>query len=233
MDMIDTWIAYCDRSKADDKVLSDCLTALRDESGVNDSPKMKTTKGDEERAELISSGKETSTKEAHEEPDEVKAPEETADDEAALGKESTTEAPYEERVEACVDRFRNKAHGSRDTKETAKAKAAPKEDSSAKAPLKKIEFLKGETMKGTFPEKKAAPRDRMIEESSLTRTEAAKKDSLATEEGGPRDQVGSSDDEGAFEDRCLNNDNFEGGTTHPELWALLQLGPPSIVAPQV
>ena len=46
-------------------------------------------------------------KEAHEEPDEAKAPEETADDEAALGKESTTEAPYEERVKACVDRFRN------------------------------------------------------------------------------------------------------------------------------
>ena len=30
--MIDAWIAYCNRSKADDKVLSDCLSALRDES---------------------------------------------------------------------------------------------------------------------------------------------------------------------------------------------------------
>ena len=32
-------------------------------------------------------------KEAHEEPDEVKAPEETADDTASLEKETTTEAP--------------------------------------------------------------------------------------------------------------------------------------------
>ena len=32
MEMVDAWIAYCDRSKADDKVLSDCLSALRDES---------------------------------------------------------------------------------------------------------------------------------------------------------------------------------------------------------
>ena len=70
----------------------------------------------------------------------------------------------------------------------------------------------------------------MLEESSLTRMKAAKKGSLAMEEGGPRDQVGSSDDEGTFEDRCLNNDNFEGGTTHPELWALLRLGPLLIVA---
>ena len=60
-----------------------------------------------------------------------------------------------------------------------------------------------------FPEKKAAPRVKMLEESSLTRMKAAKKGSLATEEGGPRDQVGSSDYEGAFEDRCLNNDHFE------------------------
>ena len=70
----------------------------------------------------------------------------------------------------------------------------------------------------------------MLEESSLMRMKAAKKGSLATEEGGPRDQVGSSNDEGAFEDRCLNNDNFEGGTTHPELWALLWLGPLLIMA---
>ena len=70
----------------------------------------------------------------------------------------------------------------------------------------------------------------MFEESSPTRMKAAKKGSLATEEGGPRDQVGSSDDEGAFEDRCLNNDNFKGGTTHPELWALLRLGPLLIMA---
>ena len=127
MEMIDAWIAYCDRSKADDKVLSDCLTALRDESGVDDSPKTKTTQGGEERAELISLGKVTSAeevrveedtmknvvfpgekartdvKEAHEELDEVKAPEEAADGKAALEKETTREAPYEERVEAWVE----------------------------------------------------------------------------------------------------------------------------------
>ena len=132
----------------------------------------KTETKDEEKAELISSGKETSVeevwavegakenivsyghkirawaawslqaradvKEAHEEPVEVKAPEKAADSKAALGKESTREAPYEQRVEAWVERFGNKAHGSRATKGTAKAKAAPKEDSSAKFPLKKI-----------------------------------------------------------------------------------------------
>ena len=81
--------------------------------------------------------------EAHEEPVEVKAPEETADDEAALDEESTTEAPYEERVEAWVDRFGNKAHESRATKKSAMTKAAPTRVFRAKGPLRKIEFLKG------------------------------------------------------------------------------------------
>ena len=38
---------------------------------------------------------------------------------------------------------------------------------------------------------------------------AAKKGSLATEEGGPRVQVESGNNKGAFEDRCLINDDFE------------------------
>ena len=66
-----------------------------------------------------------------------------------------------------------------------------------------------ETINGTFPEKKAAPRVEMLKESSLTRMKAAKKGSLATEEGGPRDQVGSTNGEDTLKDRCLSNNNFE------------------------
>merc|ERR1711895_142024 len=57
--------------------------------------------------------------------------------------------------------------------------------------------------------KKAALRAERIEESSLTRTKAVKKGSLETEEGGPTDQVGSSTNEDAFEDKCLCNVNHE------------------------
>ena len=81
-------------------------------------------------------------KEAHKEPIEVKATkeaaEESADGKAAHQKELTREDTYEQRVEAWVECFGNKAHGSRATKKTAKNKAAPTRVFSAKSPLRKI-----------------------------------------------------------------------------------------------
>ena len=56
---------------------------------------------------------------------EVKAPEEAADGKAALGKDSTREAPYEQRVEAWAERFGSKAHESRATKSLRKLKQHP------------------------------------------------------------------------------------------------------------
>ena len=148
-------------------------------------------------------------KEAHEEPDEVKAPEETADDEAALEEESNSEATYEERVEAWAARFSKEAHGSRAEKKSAKFTAATTRIFRATAPLRKIEFLKGETIKGTFSGMKAAPRVKKTEESPLPRKEAVKKGSLARKEEGPRVQIESGNNEGALGDRGLSNDDFE------------------------
>ena len=75
--------------------------------------------------------------------------------------------------------------------------------------LRKIEFLQGKTLEGTFPETKTAPRVKKSEESPLRRAEAEKKDSLTTKVGGPRVQIESGKEEGGLGIRSLSNDDIE------------------------
>ena len=93
------------------------------------------------------------TKEANVEPIEVKANEEAAVEKAALGKEAT----YEQRVEAWIERFGNKADGTKATKETARAKAVLKKNTIEESPFKRIVFLKGETLEESLVEEGFPP----------------------------------------------------------------------------
>ena len=145
-------------------------------------------------------------KEAHVEPIEVKATEEASVGKAALGKEAT----YEQRVEAWIERFGTKADGKKATNKTAKKKAVQRKETIEESSLKKIVFIRGETIEGSSPMMKAAPRDEIIEESPLTRTKAVSKGSLEIEEGGPTDQV-LDIEEGAIEQVQASKRSSHGG----------------------
>ena len=85
-------------------------------------------------------------KEAHEGLGENKAPEESADKEAALEEESSSKATYEERVKAWTAQFGKKAQKERAEMKSAKVKAAPARIFRSKGLLRKIELLQGERM---------------------------------------------------------------------------------------
>ena len=81
---------------------------------------------------------------------------------------TTKGATYEEKVEAWIERLRTKCGGKKAKKKAVKLKAASRDGTIAKSPLKKIEFIRGKTTEGSSPMMKAAPRDEIIEESPLT-----------------------------------------------------------------
>ena len=107
----------------------------------------------------------------------------------AAQKEATKEATNEEKIEAWLERLQTKADRKKAKRKAAKTKAASRDGTIEESSLKKIVFIRGETMEGSSPMMKAAPRDKIIVESPLTRTKAVSKGSLEIEEGGPTDHV--------------------------------------------
>ena len=141
--------------------------------------------------------------EAHVKPIDVKATEEAADGKAALGNETTKEATYEQKVTAWVERFRNKADGKKAKRKAARKKAALRKETIEESPLRKIAFVKGKTIEGSLPKKKAVI-----------------KGSLEVEEGGPTDQV-----QGTRDNNEPSNDHNDDLGTLPPLGVCGNRGP--------